>query len=62
MNLKNYFDCFFILGATMKELLERLMNLQCCKFLPKHKNNLANEFRCYANYDFDQGIIEANKE
>ena len=45
----------------MKELLERLMNLHCCDFLPKHKNNLANEFRCYANYDFDHGIAEENK-
>ena len=27
----------------MKELLERLLNLHCCEFLPKHKNNLANE-------------------
>ena len=44
----------------MKELLGRLMNLHCCEFLPKHKNNLANEFRCYANYDLDNGIAEAN--
>ena len=23
---------------------------------PKHKNNLANEFRCYVNYDFDRHV------
>ena len=57
----NQFQNFLILGATMKELLERLLNLHCCEFLPKHKNNLANEFRCYANYDFDHGIAASNK-
>lgn len=40
----------------MEELAGRLLHLKMCKFQPKHKNNLANDFRCYANYDFDTEI------
>ena len=40
-------------GAVMEELAGRLLDLKICQFKPEHKNNLANEFRCYANFDFD---------
>ncbi len=32
------------------------MSLDVCNFLPKHRNNLANEFRCFANYDLDSHV------
>lgn len=38
-------------GAIMEEHARKLMNLKMCSFLPKHSHNLANEFRCYINYD-----------
>ncbi|XP_017880144.1 EEF1A lysine methyltransferase 1 [Ceratina calcarata] len=41
-------------GSVMKELAERLLDLKTCRFLPKHQNNLANEFYCYSNFDFDR--------
>ncbi|OXU30096.1 hypothetical protein TSAR_004185 [Trichomalopsis sarcophagae] len=41
-------------GAVMSELAERLLNLKKCNFEPHHKNNLANEFWCYSNFDFDK--------
>ncbi|XP_063069815.1 EEF1A lysine methyltransferase 1 [Engraulis encrasicolus] len=37
-------------GAIMEEHAKNLMDLKICNFLPKHSHNLANEFRCYANY------------
>lgn len=37
-------------GAIMEEPARRLLGLTMCSFLPKHNNNLANEFRCYVNY------------
>ncbi|KDR18927.1 EEF1A lysine methyltransferase 1 isoform X1 [Zootermopsis nevadensis] len=40
-------------GAKMEELAQRLLNVRKCKFEPRHKNNLANEFYCYANYDIN---------
>eukprot|EP00088_Acartia_fossae_P039638 TRINITY_DN4125_c0_g1_i2.p1 TRINITY_DN4125_c0_g1~~TRINITY_DN4125_c0_g1_i2.p1 ORF type:complete len:214 (-),score=45.36 TRINITY_DN4125_c0_g1_i2:74-715(-) len=40
-------------GSVMEELAGRLLNLKLCKFKPEHENNLANEFCCYANFDFD---------
>lgn len=40
-------------GAVMADLADRLLSLKLCKFEPKHENNLANEFRCYANFDLD---------
>ncbi len=42
--------CFNFVGAIMKELAERLLGTKECKFIPKHTNNLANEFRCYTNF------------
>ncbi|XP_048351469.1 EEF1A lysine methyltransferase 1 [Sphaerodactylus townsendi] len=38
-------------GATMEEPAAKYLGVKMCKFLPKHTQNLANEFRCYANYD-----------
>ena len=40
----------------MEEMAKRLLNLEKCKFEPRHKNNLANDFKCYANYDLDLSI------
>ncbi|KAH0568209.1 EEF1A lysine methyltransferase 1 [Cotesia glomerata] len=41
-------------GSMMADLAERLLNVNKCDFQPHHKNNLANEFSCYANFDFDK--------
>ncbi|XP_038166513.1 EEF1A lysine methyltransferase 1 isoform X2 [Arvicola amphibius] len=38
-------------GAIMEEQAAQLLDVKMCKFIPKHSRNLANEFRCYANYD-----------
>ncbi|XP_064073965.1 EEF1A lysine methyltransferase 1 [Vanessa tameamea] len=40
-------------GAIMKDHVEKLLNLKQCTFQPQHRNNLANEFSCYANFDLD---------
>ncbi|CAL8240478.1 unnamed protein product [Merluccius merluccius] len=37
-------------GAIMEEHARNLLGLRKCDFLPKHKNNLANQFCCFANY------------
>ena len=44
-------------GAVMEDLAGRLLGAQICRFEPRHSNNLANEFRCFANFDLD-GCIE----
>ncbi|XP_014611329.1 PREDICTED: protein-lysine N-methyltransferase n6amt2 [Polistes canadensis] len=41
-------------GAIMMNLVKRLLAAEKCDFLPKHKNNLANEFYCYSNFNFDE--------
>jgi len=38
-------------GANMEELAKKLLDVRKCEFEPHHKNNLANEFYCYTNYD-----------
>ncbi|KAM4797228.1 EEF1A lysine methyltransferase 1 [Rhinophrynus dorsalis] len=38
-------------GAVMEDLAAQNLGLKLCKFVPKHTRSLANEFRCYANYD-----------
>ncbi|KAL0113381.1 hypothetical protein PUN28_012508 [Cardiocondyla obscurior] len=43
-------------GAVMAELAERLLDVEKCDFVPSHKNNLANEFYCYSNFDFDKSL------
>ena len=40
-------------GYVMAELADRLLSLKLCQFQPKHENNLANQFHCFANFDFD---------
>lgn len=37
-------------GAIMENLARDLLDLKMCSFLPKHKRNLSNEFRCFVNY------------
>ncbi|TRY76869.1 hypothetical protein TCAL_03831 [Tigriopus californicus] len=38
-------------GATMADMADRLLHLKKQEFIPGHRNNLANEFRCFANFD-----------
>nr|CAG4634952.1 EOG090X0ABW [Alona affinis] len=45
-------------GAVMEQLADRLLHLKMCSFRPSHRNNLANDFRCYANYDFDAHVVQ----
>ncbi|KAM8976387.1 EEF1A lysine methyltransferase 1 [Pelodytes ibericus] len=37
-------------GAVMEDRALTILGLKLCKFIPKHRRSLANEFRCYANY------------
>lgn len=41
-------------GAVMTELAERLLDVKKCDFTPGHRNNLANEFCCFSNFNFDK--------
>ncbi|XP_034186975.1 EEF1A lysine methyltransferase 1 [Osmia lignaria lignaria] len=43
-------------GAVMSELAGRLLNVTVCNFIPHHRNNLANEFYCYSNFNFDEAL------
>lgn len=43
-------------GAIMADLAKRLLDVKICNFIPCHQNNLANEFSCYANFDFDKTL------
>ncbi|XP_060626936.2 EEF1A lysine methyltransferase 1 [Anolis sagrei] len=38
-------------GSVMEEHAAKYLGVKMCKFIPKHTRNLANEFRCYVNYD-----------
>ncbi|KAM6179325.1 EEF1A lysine methyltransferase 1 isoform 2-T2 [Erethizon dorsatum] len=38
-------------GAVMEASAAQLLGVKMCAFLPKHTRNLANEFRCYVNYN-----------
>ncbi|KAH0625115.1 hypothetical protein JD844_033247 [Phrynosoma platyrhinos] len=38
-------------GSIMEEHAAKYLGVKMCKFIPKHTQNLANEFRCYVNYD-----------
>jgi len=42
--------CMCVEGAVMAQLAEELLGVKECSFRPTHVNNLANEFRCYANF------------
>ncbi|TWW80414.1 EEF1A lysine methyltransferase 1 [Takifugu rubripes] len=37
-------------GAIMENVAEELLGVKKCSFLPEHKRNLSNEFRCFVNY------------
>ncbi|MBN3308170.1 EFMT1 methyltransferase, partial [Amia calva] len=37
-------------GAIMEEQAQKVLGVKICKFIPKHNHSLANEFRCYVNY------------
>ncbi|XP_078513204.1 EEF1A lysine methyltransferase 1 isoform X2 [Lissotriton helveticus] len=38
-------------GAVMEEAAASILGVKMCQFIPQHTRHLANEFRCYANYD-----------
>lgn len=39
-------------GELMNDLLNKCLNMkQCINFEPKHARNLANQFKCFANYN-----------
>ncbi|KAF7279827.1 hypothetical protein GWI33_006685 [Rhynchophorus ferrugineus] len=40
-------------GAIMADLAKRLLDLKQSKFIPRHRNNLANEFWCFTNFNID---------
>lgn len=37
-------------GAVMSEVACRELGVRPCRFVPRHQHQLANEFRCFANY------------
>ncbi|XP_054714817.1 EEF1A lysine methyltransferase 1-like [Uloborus diversus] len=43
-------------GAVMEEYAEKFLNLKKCNFLPQHERKLGNEFRCFANWNFDEQV------
>ncbi|KAG8185855.1 hypothetical protein JTE90_004397 [Oedothorax gibbosus] len=45
-------------GEVMEESVKELLDLKTCDFVPQHERKLGNEFRCYANFDFDQCIAK----
>lgn len=45
------FCSFSAAGAVMEEYAAKYLGVKMSKFIPKHTRNLANEFRCYVNYD-----------
>ncbi|CAG8520423.1 4084_t:CDS:2, partial [Diversispora eburnea] len=46
-------DCKILLctGAIMRDFVNRLIKAHMTTFYPLHKGGLANEFRCYINYE-----------
>ena len=38
-------------GLRMQDVVEKLLQARPCRFIPQHKSNLMNAFRCYTNYD-----------
>ena len=45
----------------MQSMAKKLLNLDQCAYQPKHTNNLANEFKCYANYNLDHNLWHLGK-
>lgn len=41
-------------GVVVREWSKRHMNLDMCKYEPKHQRNLGNQFASYANFDLDK--------
>ncbi|XP_057709310.1 EEF1A lysine methyltransferase 1 [Corythoichthys intestinalis] len=37
-------------GAVMENVAKQLLNVDMCRFLPQHRRNLSNDFRCFVNY------------
>lgn len=50
-------DVILCTGEVMSDLAERLLNVKPSGFRPSHRNNLANEFRCYSNFDLDNLLL-----
>lgn len=42
---------YFFLGAVLRDLIYRLVKAKMTTYFPRHKSGLANEFRCYSNYE-----------
>ena len=40
-------------GAVMEELAQKLLGVKACTFKPNHVRQLANEFKCFVNYESD---------
>ncbi|KAF5278531.1 hypothetical protein FQR65_LT15657 [Abscondita terminalis] len=49
-------DIVLCTGATMSDLAYRLLGLTKNAFKPGHRNNLANDFCCYSNFNVDELI------
>ena len=47
------FNALALLGSVMEDLAKRTLQLHRCELQPRHKNNLANEFCCFSNFDVD---------
>lgn len=43
----------------MADLAQRLLDLKKSCFEPHHQNNLANEFWCFTNFDFDATLKDS---
>ncbi|CAH1105724.1 unnamed protein product [Psylliodes chrysocephalus] len=41
-------------GVIMEDLAKRLLDLRKSTFEPKHRNNLANEFGCFTNFEIEK--------
>uniref|UniRef100_A0A8D8X1R2 Protein-lysine N-methyltransferase n=1 Tax=Cacopsylla melanoneura TaxID=428564 RepID=A0A8D8X1R2_9HEMI len=43
-------DILVCTGEIMQDLVQRLLGVKKCQFVPRHKNNLANDFACFVNF------------
>jgi len=43
----------------MQDIAFQLLGVKPCQFVPKHTRNLANEFRCYANYETGLKLVQS---
>lgn len=44
-------------GIVVRDWAKQHMNLELCKWEPKHQRNLGNQFASYANFDLDRLIL-----